>query len=163
MRPTNKFISVSFLMISVMLISCFSALSQPKLILTKLGKRKQITFNEGDEIWLKINNESNYVGGLIIGLRDSTIKFRYFEIPVKEITEVNIDGMSFGGFNVGQYGPVIMGGGPIYLGIDYLNQGDVTTSTLIQAASITTIGYVLWKIRRKKFKVRKRNRLQIVR
>lgn len=136
--------------------------AQPKLILSKLGKRSKIIFYEGDQIWIKVNGESNYVGGFIIGLRDSTIRFRYFEIPVKEITEVNIDGKSLGGFNVGQYGPLIAVAGPLYMGIDYLNQGEITTRTVIQTAAISGIGYGLWKIRRKKFKIRKRNRIHII-
>lgn len=164
MRPILKTIIYSFSLLAILLMMNSPAFSQqPKLVLSKLGKTRNIVFYEGEEIWVKVNGEDNYVGGLIIGLRDSTIKFRFYEIPVKEITEVNIDGMSFGGFNVGQYGPMLIASGPLYLGIDWLNQGEVTSETLIQTASIMGVGYILWKLRRKKFKVRKRNRIQTVR
>jgi len=136
---------------------------EPRLVLSKLGNKNKITFFEGDEIYLKVGDGDNYIGGLIIGLRDSVIHFRYFDIPVKEISEVNIDGISFGGFNVGQYGPLLMIAGPAYVGLDLLNQGNITNRTIVQAAAISGIGYILWKMRRKKFKIKKRNKIYIVR
>lgn len=154
--------SISLLAILLMM-NTWAFSQEPRLILSKLGKPRNIVFYEGDEIWVKVNGESNYVGGLIIGLRDSTIKFRFYEIPIREITEVDIDGLSFGGFNVGQYGPLMVASGPLYFGIDYLNQGNVTSETLLQSAALMGTGFILWNLRRKKFKVRKRNRIQIVR
>ncbi|MGB3468871.1 MAG: hypothetical protein WBA74_26540 [Cyclobacteriaceae bacterium] len=139
-----------------------AASAQPQLILSKLGKRNKVIFYEGEEIRLKVNGADNYVGGFIIGLRDSLIRFRYFDIRLDEISEVDISGKDYGGFNVTQYGPMLMFAGILYIGIDLLNQGDVTTGTFIQGGAISGAGLGLYLLRRKKFKVRKRNRIRIV-
>ncbi|MEL7144973.1 MAG: hypothetical protein AAFO69_01290 [Bacteroidota bacterium] len=128
-----------------------------------MGNKNKIFFHEGDDIRLKVEGGDNYVGGLILGLRDSVIHFRYFDIPVREITEVDIRHLHFGGFNVKQYAPFVILAGPLYAGADLLNQDETAGSTLLQAASISGFGYLLWTFRRKKFKVRKRNKIQIIR
>lgn len=161
MIPTYRnrllFLSVIFLLMPLSI-----SFAQPRLVLSKLGNKNKIFFYEGDEIRLKVEGGDNYVGGLIIGLRDSVIHFRYFDIPVREITEVDIRYHQFGGFNVAQYAPLLMLAGPLYIGVDLLNQGETTNNALLQAASISGFGYALWRFRRKKFKVRKRNRVQII-
>ena len=161
MKPTFYY-RLLLMVILTLTISITSAYSQPRLALTKLGNKNKIFFYEGDEIWLKVAGGDNYVGGLIIGLRDSVIHFRYFDIPVKEITEIDIRYLHFGGFNVKQYAPFVILEGPLYAGADLLNQDGTSGSTWLQAASISGFGYLLWKFRRKKFKVRKRNKVHIL-
>ena len=139
------------------------AQNKPRLMLSKLGNKNRIFFYEGEDIRLKVAGGDNYVGGLIIGLRDSVIHFRYFDIPVNEITEVDIRDRQFGGFNVTQYAPFLIVGGPFFAIVDWLNQGSLNSTSFIVAATTTGFGYLLWMFRRKRFVVRKRNKVAIIR
>ena len=135
---------------------------QPRLILSRIGNKNQIVFNEGDVIKLKVKGGDNFFSGPIIGLRDSVIHFKYYDIHLNTIETIDIRNQRFGGFNTGQYGASIMVAAPIYLAIDGLNQGEITDRTIVQAASIFGVGYLLYATRRKFFKLKGRNRVYII-
>ncbi len=161
MHTTINFRLIIALVIFLCLF-CMECSGQSKLILSRIGNKNRIVFNEGEEIKLKVKGADNFVRGLIIGLRDSLIHFRLYDIHLDSISEIDIQGRRFGGFNTGQYGASIMVAGPLYLGIDALNQGEITERTWLQAGSIIGFGYFLYAIRRKVFKLKGRNRVFII-
>jgi len=162
MRPTIPRIYLTFVFVLCFLIQYNEIFSQPRLILSRIGNKNRITFYEGDVIKLKVKGGDNYFSAPIVGLRDSVIHFKLYDIDLDSISEINIEGRRFGGFNTGQYGAAVMVASPLYLGIDALNQGEVVTRTYIQAASIFGFGYILYALRRKNFKVKGRNKIFII-
>ena len=162
MKPTNlnsKHKVYAFLLFLLVSTQCFS---QSKLVLWRHHNKNKIIFEKGDEIKVKVKGWDYYVGGTILGFHDRVIHFSDFDISIDNISEVNIEGRRFGGFNIGQYGPTIALAGPLYLGIDVLNRGRIDRATVIQAASVTALGVFLYLIRRKKFKIKGKNRILIV-
>ena len=49
-----------------------------------------------------------------------------------------------------------------YLAIDAINQDNVDSSSIVKASILVGTGYIFWLLREKKFKIRRRNKIQII-
>lgn len=153
---------LTFLVIVSTLILLPNCYAQKRLLLSRIGSKNKITFHVGNEIKLKTLGTDYYVGGIIKDFSDSLIHFERYDIHIDSIKEIDIRGKHIKAFNVGQYGPSIMIAGAGYFIIDSVNQENINGRTALQSAGIAGLGYVLWLLREKKFKIRGRNKITII-
>lgn len=137
--------------------------AQKYLLLRKVGKPYSIIYNEGESMRFRLKGERFFTKGLIQGFGKDDIRFHYYRIKLDEIAEVDVSNKNFTVFSF-RSGPgklVVSGLG--YLLLDQFNQtvirGEslgVSKQTAIVSGALTTSGFVLKGIQKKRFKMRKK-------
>ena len=156
MRLAVGLLFAAFLFISN--APCFGA---KYLLLQRLGKKGSIEFRDGDYLRFKVKGSDTYNRSLILGFTKDAIKFNSYEVPISEIEVIDISGESFGGFQWSQLGFLSILSGGIFLVIDSINN-EFTSETAIISAALVGGGVALTFLKKKKFKVSPKNKIEII-
>ena len=154
----NGTILVLFLSIAISNI-CFG--QQTFLMLQKKNKNKNAYYKPGDEISFRLNGSKRKKTGVILELKDNVIVFHGFEVRMNEISSLYIDEKTkwWLRYKVEQVG-LITGIG--YLTLYLLNNGQVSSETLVISGSLIGVGLVGKLLIGNRIKIRGRTKLHIL-
>jgi hypothetical protein len=136
------------------------------LILEKMGSKHRITYGIGDKIILKLHGEDYELREEITDMTDSTLSFRDFSIPTKNIHYVKT--VHTRGFLSPSNGPKIMIAGAVLFLADIVNQTliqgndsfELNKGVTIASASMIAFGGLLMTFKYRKFKPGKNKRIR---
>lgn len=131
------------------------------LLLQRLGKRGSIEFREGDYIRFKVKGSDTFNRSLILGFTKDAIRFNSYQVPLEEIEIIDISRKSFGGFQWSRLGFISMLSGGVFLVIDAINN-EFTGKTAAISGGLVGGGLALTFLKKKKFKVGPRNKIEII-
>ena len=92
------------------------------IVVEKTMSNKQITYSSGDNITYKLKEEDFFRTDHIIALNDTSIEFHYNNILYRDISQINIKGQRFTGFDLQEIGTYTQIAGIAYIAIDQFNQ-----------------------------------------
>lgn len=157
-------IKLTVLIVSICLSYNLSA--QKYLLLRKVGRPYKIVFEEGQYMRFKLKGDRFFTKALIQGFGQDDIRFHYYRIKLQEIDEIDVSEKNFTVFSF-RSGPgklVVAGLG--YLITDQFNQTvirdesfGVSKRTAIISGAITSSGFLLKLIQKKRFKMRKKRHI----
>lgn len=142
--------------------------SQTGYLFVKKGHKKKKTYTEGENIYLRLNNDSLYFG-MITRLMNDTIYISGRPVSCKKVKEVIIRQKERKPFQVSTKDFLLITGGVILVtgGLTLSEQADfeeaLLAGTLIGYGPLL-VGYAKSKIsfKRKKFRIGKKFRLQVL-
>ena len=152
---------VLFFILSGFAFSSFG--QEPYLLFTKLGHRLKVKYQKGDEIEFYMNDKDRVWGKIESFEGDSVIVIRKGRFNVNEIAKIKVDnriGSHFmfkykfqRTFTIAALG---------YLGIDWINNGDLSRETLATSLILLSTGNLIGVIVGNKIKIKGRYRLRII-
>ena len=158
---TNKIIV--FLVLSAL---SFSVSGQTFLVLEKMGTKKRFEFYPGEQIEVKLNNDTYFTRLNILALGDSSINTENQNVMLSDIMAVQVKGKN--GF-LKYAGPLLMIAGAALFTFDIINQTvvqgggyDFSPGVAAVSASLIGVGAAFTFGGRNKIKVKKWWRLRVV-
>ena len=156
------------LLLFIFLFSFVLAHSQTGYLFVKKGVKKKRTYTEGDNIFLRLQNDTLYYG-MITRLMNDTIFVSGLPVPRKAVKEVIISTKTKKSFHVPVKDLLLITGGVVLVtaGLTLSNQTDFTEAFIAGAVigyGPLVIGYLNSKIslKRKKYRIGKKFRLQVL-
>lgn len=138
-----------------------------RLVLERLGRKKRIIYQLGDEIILKLKNGTHEFKGTITEFFDSTLVIENIYVPLKEIQYIKT--VHTHGFFSPSNGPKLIVAGVALLLIDQLNhtviQGNdfrIPKEIAIASGTLVAVGIFWTTLKYRKFKPGKNRRIRIV-
>jgi hypothetical protein len=157
------------LLLLLLLFCCTTSYQQPNYLFIKKGFHKKKTYEEGDRIHIQLNDGKEKTG-IITRIINNSVYINGEEIAQEEIAAVLLDGKKKKPFPVDFKTMLLIGAGAglTTLGLS-LNDANEPTTALVAGL---TIGYgplllkhfggrILYALKRKKYKMGKRFRLQV--
>jgi len=156
------------LVVIILLLSVLFSSSQTGYLFVKKGIKKKKTYTEGENIYLRLQNDSLYYG-MITRLMNDTIYISGRAVPRIAVKEVIIATKQRSPFQVSAKNLLLITGGValVTAGLSLSKQTDFKEA-LIAGAAIgygpLAIGYLKNKIslKRKRYRIGKRFRLQVL-
>ena len=131
----------------------------PYLLLKKSGSTKQVIFNEGDEIRYRIRGEDYFRKSLILGLREDSVRFHYFNVAIRDFEVIDIRGMQFQRFHFDSGGVKVIMAGMLFLAGDYINQkliqdepGGLSAQTWAISGGLVGVGLLMQLFQKRNFR-----------
>ncbi len=138
-----------------------------RLILEKLGRKRRIIYQLGDEIILRVKNDPNEFKGIITAFYDSSLVVEDIYVRLDEIQYIKT--VHTEGFLSPSNGPKLIVAGITLFLIDQLNhtviQGNdfrVPTGIAIASGTLITFGIFWTSLKYRKFRPGKNKRFRIV-
>lgn len=135
-----------------LLVICFSnsqAQESSHLRLGNFKSRRPIHFNLNDEIRFKPIGEKGYIRARILGFKEDTLIFRFFEYPISKIDKIDIREKAHLFSRTRTYGKQLIWVGPIYVMMASLNFGEFHLQTAFKGAVISGVGWMLTQLPKK--------------
>jgi len=156
------------LLVFVFLFTSILSHSQTGFLFVKKGHKKKRTYTEGENIYLRLQNDSVYYG-LITRLMNDTIFLSGHPVPRLAVKEVIIDRKHRRKFQVSTKDFLLITAGVVLVtgGLTLSNQAEFEEALLVGTVigyGPLAFGYLKNKIsfKRKKYKIGKKFRLQII-
>ena len=156
------------LLVFVFLFTSILSHSQTGFLFVKKGHKKKRTYTEGENIYLRLQNDSVYYG-LITRLMNDTIFLSGHPVPRLAVKEVIIDRTNRRKFQVSTKDFLLITAGVVLVtgGLTLSNQAEFEEALLVGTVigyGPLAFGYLKNKIsfKRKKYKIGKKFRLQII-
>jgi hypothetical protein len=156
------------LVISILLLASLFSFSQTGYLFVKKGIKKKKIYTEGDNIHLRLQNDSIYYG-MITRLMNDTIYVSGRPVPRKAVKEVIIRKRQHNTFQVSAKNLLLITGGVALItgGLTLSKQAEFKESLMAGAVigyGPLAVGYLKSKIslKRKKYKIGKKFRLQML-
>ncbi|MFC0774244.1 hypothetical protein [Terrimonas alba] len=156
------------LLLLIFLFSSVFSYSQTGYLFVKKGIKKKKTYTEGDNIYLRLQNDSLRYG-MITRLMNDTIYLSGWPIPRVSVKEVIIRRREKKRFHVPVKDLLLITGGVVLVtgGLTLSDQADfkeALTAGLVMGYGPLAVGYLKSKIslKRKKYRIGKKFRLQVL-
>ena len=156
------------LLVFVFLFTSILSHSQTGFLFVKKGNKKKRTYTEGENIYLRLQNDSVYYG-MITRLMNDTIFLSGHPVPRIAVKEVIIDRKNRKKFQVSTKDFLLITAGVVLVtgGLTLSNQAEFEEALLagtVIGYGPLALGYLKSKIsfKRKKYKIGKKFRLQII-
>lgn len=156
------------LLIALFLFSCMAVHAQTGYLFVKKGIRKKKSYGEGDWITLKTQDHRTYAGFITL-LRNDTIFINGKPVPRIAVQAVLLDRKSKG-FHIdpGQLGLITAGVALTTAGLTLSKQAGFSEALIAGAAIgygpllVKYLGIKILSLRRKKYRIGKKFRLQVL-
>lgn len=156
------------LFLTIFLFASLLSHSQTGYLFVKKGYKKKKTYTEGENIYLRLQNDSLYYG-MITRLMNDTIFVSGYPVPCKNVKEVIVSKKERKAFQMSAKDFLLITGGVALVtgGLTLSEQADfkeALTAGLVMGYGPLLIGYAKSKIslKRKKFRIGKKFRLQVL-
>lgn len=141
--------------ISFLMFGFFNVQAQVSshLRLSNFKSRRPIHFNLNEEIRFKPKGEKEFIRARILGFKEDTLIFRFFEYPVSKIDKIDIRQKEHLFSRIRTYGKQLIWVGPAYFAMASLNFGEFHLQTLCTGAVISGIGWILTQFPKKYYTI----------
>lgn len=149
------------ILLFLMLLCASNGITQHKLLMLDKRGNKNAYYNIGDQISFTRLGSRKKITSNIIDLKDSTLFFQGFEVPLKEVTGLYIDEKTkwWLRFKIAQLS-FFCGG--MYLFADVVNSGKFREETLAVAAACITAGLLARTLFPHRIKINRKTKLRIL-